>query len=178
MKLNIGCGRDRWGDIRLDVGFSYRGNGISPNFIGDAQNLPFRNSVFSEVKASHIIEEIPFWRQALDEWMRVCNNLLIIKFPLDDGFKRMVISCCLNLDLNGIRDAIKCRKLKCHYWIINPKVISGILQEKGFKVTVRVNEHPLFMLYGRKGRLLRRIIGQRGHIKIEYEIMARKSAYC
>lgn len=173
MKLNIGCGKDKWGDIRLDVDFSYRGQGISPNFIADAHYLPFRDSVFSEVKASHIIEELPYWRKALLEWIRVCNDQLILKFPVVDGFKRPLLLGLLNLSVNEIRDAMKCRKLRCHYWIINPKIISKILKEKGFEVSIAVKSYPILQIGGRKGRLFRPF-GKYKRIKIEYEIIARK----
>jgi len=107
----------------MDVGFKYRGEVISPNFIGDAQNLPFRDSVFSEVRASHIIEEWPHWKQALYEWIRVCNNTVIIGFPYRDGFFRPLIRSILNLHYRPLKDAINCRKFKCHYWIINPNIV-------------------------------------------------------
>ena len=154
--------------------FSYRGPEISPNFIADAQHLPFRDSIFSEVKASHIIEELPYWRKALLEWIRVCNDQLILKFPVRDGFKRPLLLSFLNLSINGIRNAMKCRKLRCHYWIINPKIISKILKQNGFEVNLVVKSYPIFPIEGRKGRLFGPF-GKYKRIKIEYEITARKT---
>jgi len=175
VKLNVGCGRDKWGDVRVDIGFEYRNGKISPNFIADAQYLPFQENAFSEVKASHIIEELPSWRKALHEWMRVCNNKIIITFPVADGFKRPLILGFLNLSLRAIEDAIKCRKLRCHYWIIDPKIVSDILKQNGFEVVTLTKEYPILQVSGRKGKLLKHI-GKYKNIKIEYEIIAKKNS--
>jgi len=174
MKLNIGCGHDLWGDVRLDVAFKFLYWNLRPNFIGDAQNLPFRDLSFSEVKASHVIEHLPLWRQALSEWSRVCNKLLIVKFPVDDGFKRPVILGCLNLDRTAIRDAIMSRKLRSHYWIIDPAAVRDLLKSQRFDVKIITNRRPIFPAFGRKGRLLSKLFKKNklNTIKYEYEIIA------
>jgi len=64
MKLNVGCGIDEWGDVRLDVAKEFLGLQTCANIIGDAQNLPFQDSIFSEVRSSHVIEHLPLWQQA------------------------------------------------------------------------------------------------------------------
>lgn len=176
MKLNIGCGLDLWGDVRLDVAFKFLNCNLRPDFIGDAQNLPFRDSSFSEVKASHVLEHLPLWRQALSEWSRVCSKLLIIRFPVDDGFKRPVILGFLNLDHTGIREAIMCRRLRSHRWIIDPPVVASFLKNHGFDVKIIMNRQPIFPAFGRKGRLLSRLIKKNklNTVEYEYEIIARR----
>jgi len=158
--------------LRTEI-FSYREHDISPNFIADAQHLPFREKVFSEVKASYIIEELPYWRRALLEWIRVCNDWLILKFPVADGFKRHLLLGILNLSIKGIRKAIKCRKLRCHYWIINPKIIFKIIEKNRFEVNIVIKSYHVLQIGGKKGRLFRPF-GKYKRIKIVYEITARK----
>lgn len=143
MKLNVGCGKDKWGDIRLDIGRKYKGEDITPNFIGDAQNLPFRDRTFSEVKASHILEELPDWKKALTEWTRVCGHILVIKFPIDDGFKIPIIHAILSLNPKEFKATIKCRKQKCHWWVINPDIVSRFLEQKGFNVIIHKEQRRL-----------------------------------
>jgi len=171
LRLNVGCGPDKWGDVRLDVAYRYRDRKITPNFIADAQNLPFQDLTFSEVKASNIIEEIPSWKKGLEEWTRVCKDKLIIVFPIGDGFKRPVIQGLCQFRFSVIKDAVKCRKQRCHYWIINPKIISNFLQEKGFQVTVRVKSPILF----RPRRLLPKLLKERARLKVLYEVIAKRS---
>lgn len=175
MKLNIGCGSDEWGDVRLDVNFGYRGKESRnrPNLIGDGQNLPFKDNIFLEVKASHVLEEVPFWRQALGEWMRVCQRRLYIAVPIGDGFKRALIVGLSNLNRSDVSDAIKCRKFHSHYWIINPQIIAKILKANGFHVKTIVGKRSLFNIPGRKGRLLK-FLRNREFIDMEYKFFAER----
>ncbi len=89
--LNIGCGKDRWGDGRLDISKTYGKRQNTPNLLADAQNLPFQNEAFSEVHAYHILEHLPNCTEGLTEAARVCKRIIILKFPIDDGFKRSTL---------------------------------------------------------------------------------------
>jgi len=53
VNLNIGCGSDKWGDIRLDIHRT-----LSTNLIVDAQNLPFKPNSFKLAKVSHVLEHL------------------------------------------------------------------------------------------------------------------------
>ncbi len=66
LTLNLGCGDDTYGDIRLDL-FPTRG----ANVVGDSQRLPFRDSVFTEVYERNVFEHLPNPAQHLDEVRRV-----------------------------------------------------------------------------------------------------------
>lgn len=74
--LNVGCGSDTWGDIRLDVErsppdyFLYYKKSTA-NIIADTQNLPFRDEVFTELRANQVLEHLPNPIKALKEWRRV-----------------------------------------------------------------------------------------------------------
>lgn len=83
MKLNVGCGPDADGDIRIDITRVYWLFGrTTANIIADAQHLPFRDKCFDELKAYHVLEHVSNWRKALLEWCRVSESLDIV-FPID-----------------------------------------------------------------------------------------------
>jgi len=56
MKLNVGCGWDAWGDIRVDITNNYLGKRTNLKMVADANYLPFRDKVFQELRAYHIID--------------------------------------------------------------------------------------------------------------------------
>jgi len=110
--------------------------------------------VFSEVKVSHIIEELPYWQDALLEWIRSCDGRLILKSPVSDGFELPLLHHFLDLSIPGRRSVMECRKLRFHYWIINPKIISKIFNQNGFEVNIVVKAYPILQIKERKGQLL------------------------
>ncbi len=113
MNLNIGCGKDPWGDVRLDVSKHYRVRSNLPTIIADAQNLPFKE-VFNEVHSFHVLEELPDCVKGLKEAVRVCKKTLVLRFPIDDGFERSAILGLIylltRLSPYQLLDAIECRK--------------------------------------------------------------------
>jgi len=54
LALNVGCGEEKEGDIRLDI-FQTR----STNVIGDAQHLPFKDQVFTDIYERNLLEHMP-----------------------------------------------------------------------------------------------------------------------
>ena len=85
--LNVGCGSTDWGDVRLDASRVYHGRKTMANIIADASCLPFKDNVFEEVRAHHILEHLKNWQQAIEEWCRVSKKVDII-IPVDPGFLR------------------------------------------------------------------------------------------
>jgi len=79
--LNVGCGLDRWGDVRVDVAFSFISAHFKPTVLADAHYLPFKDESFEVVKASHTLEHLRDPFKALDEIMRVATKNMILKFP-------------------------------------------------------------------------------------------------
>ena len=78
MKLNIGCGNNFDGDLRIDVKPTK-----AINMIADAHFLPFRESVFSDVMCTEVIEHLDSPLQALSEMKYVMNNdgIILITVP-------------------------------------------------------------------------------------------------
>lgn len=64
--LNIGCGKQRYGDVRLDFVLTE-----TVNIIGDCQQLPFRDEVFTEVYERNVLEHVPNPARHLFEVRRV-----------------------------------------------------------------------------------------------------------
>lgn len=89
MKLDIGCGSKPIGDVNLDLftglnphhGFDYDPKEILNFILGDAQDLPFRTSVFSQVICDNVLEHISHPYKALDEMARVSKGSVYIIVP-------------------------------------------------------------------------------------------------
>jgi SAM-dependent methyltransferase len=81
MKINLGCGSDSWGDIRVDI---KRG---SANILADLQALPFKDQIFDDARSISVIEHIPDWRKALLEMLRITKKRLILEFPVNSDIR-------------------------------------------------------------------------------------------
>jgi len=84
LKLNVGCGCDNWGDIRLDIerySSRYR-KPTTANIIADVHHLPFRPKVFSHIRCYHVLEHLENPILALQEMKRVCNGIIDLKYPI------------------------------------------------------------------------------------------------
>jgi len=144
--INIGCGSDTWGDIRLD--YTHRpkeyylaNNESSANIIADAQHLPFIDKCFSELRAIYVLEHVKNWKKALKEWCRVAKKVKI-RFPTNSNIAVIVLkSFFQNVDLyqinhllpNNLKSLAKLRE-QCfeHLWQIEPKKILDYLTSYGF----------------------------------------------
>lgn len=146
MTLNIGSGRDTWGDIRVDLKRSQTGVANRPNIIASATQLPVRSRIVTEIRCWHVIEHIRNWNALLDEVARVSSEKcrLEFRFPLDDGFKRDFFLSWTRADLMGMRHAFVTRKTRAHFWIVDPELLARKLSEIGFTVSFCRNKRWLF----------------------------------
>ena len=69
LTLNLGCGEDPYGDVRLD--FVPTG---SANLVGDCQQLPFKDDSFTEAYERNVFEHLPNPGQHLLEVKRVLKE--------------------------------------------------------------------------------------------------------
>lgn len=69
--LDIGCGKNKKGDVGLDV---RKTNSV--DVVADAHMLPFRNECFDHVYSSHLIEHFSHRkiRIVVAEWLRVLKK--------------------------------------------------------------------------------------------------------
>jgi len=158
-KLNIGCGYDDWGDVRLDVSKRYYGKKTKLNIRADAQNLPFRDKIFHRTKAYHILEHLPNWRKAIKEWCRVTSKEIEIEVPIDSGLiNRQIYPEIFSFPSpNSWRNLILLRKRrKEHLWKFNALTIANELKKYGFKPQVDTIKIPLILSLacGRKSKFL------------------------
>lgn len=80
-KLNLGCGylnRSK-DEVALDINFACK-----PDVCGDVQDLPFKDSSFDSIYASHCLEHIPNIVKTMNECWRVLkpNGKFNIRVPL------------------------------------------------------------------------------------------------
>ena len=151
MKLNVGCGTDLLGDVRLDNSRVYHGKRVKLTILADAQNLPFKNRCFDKTKAYHILEHLPDWKRALREWCRVTSKQIEVIVPVDPGFvnKQIYMEILSFLFDHLIRLPTRRRE---HLWKFHPKVIKKELRKHGFNSKVCVIRRPLIgiLSYRRK----------------------------
>jgi ubiquinone/menaquinone biosynthesis C-methylase UbiE len=63
--------------IHVDI----RRDAFHVEVICDAQRLPFRDKAFTFVHASHILEHLEYPLQALEEFKRVTQRMVVVKVP-------------------------------------------------------------------------------------------------
>ncbi len=152
LNVNIGCGPDNWGDVRVDVGYSTQiGVPSVLNLRADAHYLPFRDRAFDYARCWHVLEHLANPHQALREIRRVARTGEL-RFPLGDGYKRYVLVGLLDMSLKEVRYAYKTRVRHAHLWIIYPWILAGPLGWRYGDMEV-FN----FVRLGRKARFFRRI---------------------
>lgn len=69
MILNVGCGQDTFGDIRMDL---FRTQ--ATNVLGDAVHLPFAGEAFTEVFEKNLLEHMPNPATHLEDVRRVLKE--------------------------------------------------------------------------------------------------------
>lgn len=163
LSLNVGCGDDPIGDVRVDAFKSHKGvrRLLPPTIYASIYALPFRDHVFSWVKCSHLLEHLEHVREATLELLRVGNCEMELRFPRDGGWFSEIVLEATSLNLNGVRLAILTRRMREHKWIIHPKYVQRTLNGwsctvmKGYKIPARIR----FISEGRKGKLWRWFFG-------------------
>lgn len=145
MTINIGCGSNTWGDVRLDYSKRpkeyYLNSKPSANLIADAQQLPFVDKCFSELRALHVLEHVRDWKKALKEWCRVSLKVTI-RFPTNSNVAVIFIKCLLqDLDLHqvnliphNLKSMLRLKEQSNeHLWQIEPRRIMDEIKFHGFK---------------------------------------------
>lgn len=85
MILNAGCGKTKFGDIRIDVDKDH-----NPDIICDIHFLPFRSDLFEEVYLIDVLEHLKNPFNSLLELKRVLNGILYIQIPNIFYYKRFL----------------------------------------------------------------------------------------
>lgn len=86
MILNLGCGDDMIGEVRIDR----RPGAHALNIMGDAHSLPFRDKVFDETLCYSVFEHVENPYKSLLEMTRVSKSKLRVIIPNVYYFKRIL----------------------------------------------------------------------------------------
>jgi SAM-dependent methyltransferase len=148
--LNLGCGPDGWGEVRVDVDTrTQTGVESKLNVRADAHNLPFRDAAFSYCRCWHVLEHVESPARVLSELRRTCREASL-RFPVDEGYYMQMIIGAIGFDWPLFINAYRTMKRRAHKWIIRwPKA----------KLSDRFIEYPRWiqaLRFGRKARFLRR----------------------
>jgi len=191
MNLNVGCGFDDWGDIRLNVSKYYHKLKVQLNIMADAQNIPFRDKVFQKTRAFHILEHLPNWRKAVDEWCRVTLDEIELEIPIEHSFSSRQMYSLINYILNilfaflsfepyAINSILSLpKRRKEHLWKIDPYRLLYELRKQGFNATIKIIERPFFtfLCYGRMSRRFPFNVSKKGPtFEFAYRIVAKSNA--
>lgn len=182
MRLNVGCGTDSWGDIRVDVSRStfWAMGRSSANLLADVRCLPFRDKCFDELRIHEVLEHIPDWKKALRECCRVAKKMSIT-IPVDSYMPRHYVNWFINLitttqpklflkffDPAYLKYVLKLRaKTKEHLWQFEINTFTSLIKKAGFqKISVNTLYYPLFGFRGRYSRFFKSNIKKKARWKI------------
>jgi len=164
MTLNVGCGQDVWGEVRVDVDYETQTHIESKlNVRADAHHLPFRDRAFSFGRCWHVLEHLDNPAQVLLELWRTCERF-DVRFPVDEGYYMQMVIGFLNLDFQLFLGAFRTLRGRFHLWRIGPSFVERSLkaQTKYSLSSSTVSDRfigypsPRILLSGRKSRLFRR----------------------
>lgn len=173
--LNVGCGSDQWGDVRMDIGCDFLDFRFKPTILADAHYLPFKNGAFKKAKSSHVLEHLEYPFKALNELTRVTQEEIILRFPTQKDVWPLVISQAFPFpNISSLKMAYQTRKRRLHLWVINPKVIARYLASLGWASDCKVNTASLFTFFegGRKARYFNWLTAN-SRIRFGYEMVGR-----
>jgi len=178
--LNVGCGSDVFGDVRLDLSSSYLSKKHSkpPDILADAHHLPLRDASFAYVRSSHVIEHLANPELFLHELARVCTRTIELMFPVDDGFKRPILFWATSASWRSLRTVLRTRASRSHLWVVNPQYVVKKLKAFGFEVRVEEPIRYLFQFFpflssGGKSKILR-FLTRPLKVRYEYHLIATK----
>ena len=101
--INLGCGNDSWGDVRVDVRETKAANVILD--FDDERPLPFPDKYFSECRLFQVLEHSKNPQHLLSEAMRI-SDTVHAKFPCKYDRIPFVLSMLSSLQGWQIKDAI------------------------------------------------------------------------
>lgn len=148
--LNLGCGQDDWGDIRVDLDFATQtGVPSNLNLRADAHALPFRDKAFARCRCWHVLEHAQNPVQVLNEIRRVSSSA-DVRFPVDEGYKMQMLIGIVSLEWQIFKTAYLTFRRRAHKWIIKPF--------GPYRLSERYLVYPSWAIKGRKSRFLRGLV--------------------
>lgn len=174
--LNVGCGSDLWGDIRVDLAFNFLSMRFRPTLLADAQYLPFKDGSFKVVRASHVLEHLKKPFMAVDELLRVATKEVVLRFPTELDVLPFVFSHVFPIpSFSVLKFSCDTRKKGLHLWIVNPQILITYLRGKGWESSCGKNTYSVFSFFegGKKAEYFKWLT-KHFRIPFEYAILAKK----
>lgn len=167
MKLNVGCGSDPWGNVRLDISKCvprWLGKKSTANIVADARFLPFRTKCFRELRIHQVLEHIVNWKKTLSECCRVSSKLDIM-VPVVSSLPKMEWVSLFSLSPAMLRSIFfdLRKRTREHLWQFNANKLASLLTRSGFMhVEISKTYRPIIGLwgYGSKNRCFK-LLSQR-----------------
>jgi len=131
MKLNAGCGKNTWGDIRIDIDPKVKGL----THVMDICKMTFHDKYFDETRCISVLEHIRDWRKAIKELCRVTKGSLLIEVPVNSNILitdifRILIPSPRNIMLFLTRK----KRNEETFHQFDPEIIKKEIEDQGFKV--------------------------------------------
>jgi ubiquinone/menaquinone biosynthesis C-methylase UbiE len=125
LTLNLGCGDDPYGDVRLDMLLTG-----AANIVGDCQKLPFKDEIFAEVYERNVFEHLPNPAQHLFEVRRVLQKDGCLVLITDNA-------ACLKYYLLGTHTGgyRKHGGKDRHYALFTQEHLKNFMELCGFRIT-------------------------------------------
>jgi len=130
MILNIGSGKDDYGDVRMDI-VKYPHVTIVGNI---EEPLPFKDNEFDEVYCRNVFEHLGNPMSVLLEMKRVCKNKGIIKINTDNaGFILYHYNFALSPHGDYSQDE-ELNQYDLHFMLFQPEHIRNFFLRSGLKL--------------------------------------------
>jgi len=167
---NIGCGSDKWGDIRVEVSRKpmkfhlQKGKTSTANLIADVTHLPFVDKCFEQTRCYQVLEHVKNWRQGLKETCRVSKKVditvpcvshvaknewkFILGGTLDYVSQKVSSNKNCSLGVKNLDDFLHLPEIsRDHLWQFNPKILEKELHRMNFThVNVETTYHNILRI--------------------------------
>jgi ubiquinone/menaquinone biosynthesis C-methylase UbiE len=122
--LNLGCGRLKFGDVRMDFMAT-----PGANIVGDALHLPFKGDVFAKVYERNLLEHLPNTAAHLSEVKRVMKKGGLLTLITDNA-------ACLKFYLLGTHTGAPAKRSleDRHYALFTPEHLRNLAHWAGLEV--------------------------------------------
>lgn len=151
--LNVGCGDDFRGDVRVDIHKTE-----AANIVADTQYLPLRSKIFDFVFCLSVLEHVPSWSKALKEIMRVSKNKVLLEVPVNSDLRKTDVFRLLIPTPHNIKLFFSLpKRARETFWQMNPKIMGKFMVKHGFDCAYK----KIFQFYAGMPSRCWRLIAQR-----------------
>ena len=141
MKLDIGCGSRKQGDVGIDIDSK-----SDADVIADAHYIPFREESFDDVNASAVLEHVIDPDKVLCEVSRICKNYAHLKI-LVPASSRMLTNFLFYIVTFQAKEAYHvyiCNKTSEHKWQFSVGALVNLLKSRGFQTLTVESKPPIY----------------------------------